>query len=418
MSLGIRNLNSSINTAKINFGDKDKSDKPQYLTTMQKPITLSPVVKNNDAKNKMDSNKLQFAMSLLSTAAAVVIAGIFLKSSGVFNRGSKQAKKAIEKLEAPDFVKEKLMKELKKGTEESMNYINHVMSLPWKDPEPKLFDIKKARKILDEEIVGMEDVKKQLLRHLTVQNFKIKNGVGTSEPFVICMDGEPGTGKTSLAEIVAKAMDTYFGRISLGGVSDANHITGFKRTYKDAKPGVLISTMQEAKVKNPVILLDEMDKLGVSKEHGSPAAALLDVLEPKQCRNFTDEHLEIPYDLSKVTFIMTSNNLNGIPKTLQDRIKIIKVGKYTDSIKEKICDKNALNFIKEFKLDSSKVEFTNEGISELVKFSNDSGARNTLRNLKDVFYKFIEDLENGKYGKQKVKIDKQFVQDVLATQNA
>lgn len=418
MVLAVSNFNIRKSAPSIHFGQEEQKKNSQY-STIQTPVARQPMSVNGPVGHKGNNvNNLQLITSLVGTVAAVAFTLVFLRMSGVFTPGKGSLKKAIKNFDAPDKVKQTLLKELRKGTEESINYITHVMSLPWKDPEPKLFDIDKAKKILDEEIVGMANVKKQLIRHLTVQNYKIKHGIGTSEPFVICLDGEPGTGKTSIAEIVARAMGTPFERISLGGVSDASHVKGFKRTYKDAKPGVLISAMQDAKVKNPVILLDELDKLGVSMEHGSPAAALLDVLEPKQCKNFTDEHIELPFDLSKVTFIMTSNDLNGIPKTLQDRIKVVHIGKYSSGVKEQICDKNALNFIKEFKLDPSKVQFSKDGIAEMVKLTNDAGARNTLRNLKDVFYKFIEDLENGVYGDKKVTLDKNFVQDVFGTAQA
>lgn len=177
--------------------------------------------------------------------------------------------------------------------DDSQNYIAHVLKLNWKKPEQKLIDIDKAKKILDEELIGMENVKEELISYFKARNYNIRNNITNDEGSILCLQGPPGVAKTSVAEIVAKIMDKPFGRMSLGGESQASAVVGDKRVWKSSAPGKIIQLLQDAGTSDPVMLIDELDKAGVSREHGDPGSALLDVLEPKQCKNFTDRYLAL-----------------------------------------------------------------------------------------------------------------------------
>lgn len=416
---------AGVNTTdnpKTSFNDFMKKNHIVVPFVKTNPIPNDAVVINNNAHNSTDKmNKLQIASLILGSLVSVAFL-VILGRNIIPARGNKALLKQIKKSIIPTYVKDKLAIEYSKmrnGSAESLNYINNVTRLKWDEPVPQLYDIEKARQILDEELVGMEKAKSIVIKSLTVRNYQIKNGIDLDEPLVFCLDGPPGVGKTSIAEVIAKVMDKSFQRISLGGVSDKTFVKGAKRVYKDSEPGAIIKAMQNAQCKDPVILLDELDKMGNSKENGSPAAALLDVLESKQCKNFTDEYLEMPYDLSKVTFVMSSNDLNGISKELRDRIKIIKMDGYTPEVKKAICKRKSDEMVKKFKLDSNKIEFSPEAISGIVSNTNDLGARKTLEKLKDVFYDFIAKIELGKIkadktSEGKIIIDKRFVDLALA----
>jgi ATP-dependent Lon protease len=257
------------------------------------------------------------------------------------------------------------------------SYLDWLASLPWKKSTQSNIDLEKAKKILDEEHYGLEKVKKRILQFLAVA--KLKNNL--SGP-ILCLVGPPGVGKTSLGQSIAKAIGRKFVRASLGGIRDESEIRGHRRTYIGAMPGRIIQSLKRVGVNNPVLLLDEIDKLGVSFQ-GDPAAALLEVLDPEQNSTFVDHYIDTAFDLSNVFFIATANNLEQIPAPLRDRMEIIQLSSYTTYEKKHIA-KNYLvpNQLKNHGLDSTQVEFTEDAIDTIINhYTREAGVRELNRKI-------------------------------------
>jgi len=246
----------------------------------------------------------------------------------------------VTKKPMPEVVKQRAFRELRKLRRMSpmspeftvsRNFIDWIVALPWEERTDEVLDVSHARLILDEDHYGLEEVKDRILDFIAVMAL-----VGHVEGQILCLVGPPGVGKTSLGRSIARALGRKFIRMALGGVRDEAEIRGHRRTYIGSMPGRIIQAMRRAEVVNPVILLDEVDKLG-QDYRGDPASALLEVLDPEQNTTFNDNYLEVDYDLSKVLFITTANSLSGIPEALRDRMEIIRLAGYLDHEKMAIA---------------------------------------------------------------------------------
>ena len=291
---------------------------------------------------------------------------------------------AIENLPIEEAYKVKLFKELDKYSstpqfsQESavlQSYLDCVLDLPWEKEVSDAFDINKAQKILDKDHYGLEEVKKRIIEYLAV----IKLTSSLKGP-ILCLVGPPGVGKTSIAKSIANAVGRKFTRISLGGMHDESEIRGHRKTYVGAMPGRIINGLRQIGARNPVFLLDEIDK--ISKDmRGDPASALLEVLDPEQNSTFTDTYVEIPYDLSDVMFITTANSLAGIPAPLLDRMEVIELSSYLPYEKLNIAKKHLVKKQMENNgVTKANITFTDKILSEVIdKYTRESGVRQLER---------------------------------------
>ncbi len=266
-------------------------------------------------------------------------------------------------------------------------YLEWICDLPWKEYSNDIKDIDKAETILDEDHYGLKKVKERILDFIAVRQLKEK----VKGP-ILCFVGPPGTGKTSLGRSVARCLGRDFVRISLGGIRDEAEIRGHRKTYIGALPGKIIQSMRKANCKNPVFLLDEIDKMN-SDFRGDPAAALLEVLDPEQNKSFMDHYLEVPYDLSSVMFITTANSVHNIPYALRDRMEIINIAGYTDYEKEKIAEKFLIPKQKiENGLEWADITLSKNTVLKIIhNYTMESGVRNLEREIGNVLRKIARE---------------------------
>ncbi|MGO1580632.1 MAG: endopeptidase La [Peptoniphilaceae bacterium] len=349
---------------------------------LQSEIELLSIEKNIDSKVKSKMSKIQREYYLKEQLKVIHEELGDENEEDIYS----SYREKIENKELPDQVREKALKEISKLSKINsaspeysviLNYLDWILELPWLESAEETIDLNRARKILNNEHYGLKSVKERILEFIAVR----KLSKSTKGP-ILCLVGPPGVGKTSIATSIAKALNKKFLRMSLGGVTDEAEIRGHRRTYVGALPGKIITLLKKSKENNPVFLLDEIDKVG-SNYRGDPASGLLEVLDPEQNSTFTDHYLELPFDLSKVFFIATANNVQTIPKPLLDRMEIIRIGGYTPSEKYNIAKKYLLpKQIEDNGLKKSQFKLSDGAIKDIINYyTREAGVRSLEKEI-------------------------------------
>ena len=330
----------------------------------------------------------------------------------------KEYEQKLETMRLPKEVKEKASYELKKlkgmniSSSEGntiQSYLDWVFDLPWGKNTKERLDINRAEEVLNEEHYGLDDVKERILEYLSVKKMS-----GTLKGPILCLVGPPGVGKTSIARSIAKAINRKYVRMSLGGMRDEAEIRGHRRTYVGAIPGRIVYSLKEAKSMNPLILLDEIDKLS-SDYKGNPGDALLEVLDSEQNKTFRDNYMELPIDLSKVLFITTANSLDTIPRPLLDRMEVVEVSGYTYEEKFNIARNHLIpKIFKEYKLNNEVITINDEAIKFVIDgYARESGVRSLERVISSLIRKSMASIL--KNDLESMNIDKAKVEELLGT---
>jgi ATP-dependent Lon protease len=321
-----------------------------------------------------------------------------------------ELRESVEKAGMPEEAEKQALKELKRlermpeaSAEYGMirSYLDWLIELPWSQTSEDRIDIAEARRILDEDHYGLPKVKQRILEYLAVRKLKPE---GKSP--ILCFVGPPGVGKTSLGQSIARAMGRKFVRLSLGGVHDEAEIRGHRRTYIGALPGNVIQSIRKAGTRNPVMMLDEMDKLGQSF-HGDPSAALLEVLDPEQNSTFRDNYLAVPFDLSRVMFIGTANVLDQIPGPLRDRMEVIELPGYTEDEKVEIAKRYLLpRQLAAAGLTPEQAEIEEDAIRAIIRdYTREAGVRNLERELGAIFHRVAMNIAEGNTERMRIGLD-------------
>ena len=365
------------------------------LEKMQGEIEIINVEKRIRSRVKTQMEKSQKEYYLNEQMNAIQ------KELGSKDDGKSEIQEMEERLEAkqmPEVAKEKAKKEIRKlksmspmSAESSVvrNYVDWLLSLPWQQMSEDDNSIKKAQKILDEEHYGLEDVKERIVEYLAVRSLVGSEGKGT----ILCLAGPPGVGKTSIGRSLATSLNRKFARISLGGVRDEAEIRGHRKTYVGAMPGKIIQLLKKVGTSNPIILLDEIDKMS-SDFRGDPSSALLEVLDPEQNKTFSDHYLELDYDLSQVMFIMTANDIHRIPGPLRDRMEIINIAGYTPYEKLQIAKRYLLKkSVKVNGLADYDVKISDPTFKSIIKgWTKEAGVRGLERTISTVARKLATEV--------------------------
>ena len=413
-------MNQLANSLPVHFGEKQKildavSMTERYevlMALLLKEIEIIAIKNDFQAKVKahVDKNQKEY---LLREQMKVI-----REELGEDNTESDadHFAEALGKIRADKEVKEKIKKEIDRfknissSSSESAvarGYIETLLELPWNKTSRDNKNLKNAEQILNADHYGLEKVKERMLEFLAVRNLTSKG-----ESPIICLVGPPGTGKTSIARSVAKALDKKYVRISLGGVRDEAEIRGHRRTYVGAMPGRIVNGLRSAGVKNPLMLLDEIDKMS-SDYKGDTAAALLEVLDAEQNKKFRDHYVEIPIDLSEVLFIATANSVQDIPRPLLDRMELIEVTSYTENEKLHIAKEHLL--AKQMERNGIRPEqlaITDKAMAKIISgYTREAGVRNLERKLGEICRKAARPLYEGE--KEKIKVTEQNLEKFL-----
>ena len=386
----------------------------KVLEILYREMELSEMEKDIHAKVKKKMNATQRNYYLSEKMRAIQDE----MGQGEGGDDLSELQQAIDKKRLPKAVKDKVSKEFKKlrqmppmsaETTVVRNYIDAIISLPWKKKSHSKIDIERAEVVLNEDHYGLEKPKERILEYLAVQA-QVKKIRGP----ILCLVGPPGVGKTSVCRSIARAMGREFVRLSLGGVRDEAEIRGHRRTYIGAMPGKIILSMQKAGVINPVFCLDEVDKMSVDFR-GDPSAALLEVLDPEQNYAFNDHYLDVDYDLSEVFFITTANHLHGIPAPLQDRMEIIQLNGYTEEEKLNIASEFLLPKQLEangFKPD--EIALNEKAILDIIRrYTREAGVRSLERTIASICRKVARERLKNKEPRKKYRISPQAVERYL-----
>lgn len=355
----------------------------QLLSVIGHELELSKLENEIDSKVKasMDKNQREYYLR----EQLQIIQEELGDKEGI-NGEIAEYREKFEKLELPEEVSSKVNKELDRllktppGMGEGTvirNYLDWICDLPWNISTEDCLDLSKAEQILNNDHYGLEKVKERILEYLAVRSLS-----SDSKAPIICLVGPPGVGKTSIAKSIASAMNKKYVRISLGGVHDESEIRGHRRTYLGSMPGRVIDALKQAGTNNPLMLFDEIDKLA-SSAHGDPSAAMLEVLDGEQNNTFRDNYLEVPFDLSRVTFLTTANQLDTIPRPLLDRMEIIELSGYIEDEKFNIAKKHLVpKQLNLYGLTKSSLRFSDDALHDIINFyTREAGVRNLEREI-------------------------------------
>ena len=392
------------------FQTEDKLRKLQLILAHE--LSILELGKELESKTQQELSKMQKEMVLREQLKTIQ------KELGIDDEQGEveEFRRKIKIAKMPSETEEKIMKELNRFAKLSQynpeasylrTYLEWIADLPWNKKSKEEVDLKKAEKILNADHYGLSTVKERIIEYLAVNKL-----VGKIKGPILCFIGPSGTGKTSIGRSIARALSRKFVKVSLGGIRDEAEIRGHRRTYVGALPGRIIQGINNAKTRNPVFMLDEIDKIGVDFR-GDPSAALLEALDPEQNKDFSDHYLEVPFDLSDVFFITTGNVFDTIPPALLDRMEIIRFTGYTEEEKLKIARIHLLpKLFKNHGLDRQRVSLTEDVIRKIIRnYTHEAGVRELERELASILRKVAKKVVDGKKGK--VNLEEKDVHEYL-----